>query len=156
MRIRNAQNMADADFLEIFFGRKCRKYAGNCSFCRFLSDFFLDLVVFSHKNIIFNNANHQAWFNCQQNWFCSRNSLKVAGTADFRRKSGISWISQAVLYIFSWNFAHWCKMAIPKIWQSPIFNQCTFPAENAGNMPEKPVFGEISSSVFTDFLFKNA
>ena len=90
--------------------------------------------------------------------FCSQDSLKIAGTADFRRKSGISWISRAVLHIFSWNFPHWYKTPIPKIWQSPIFNQCTFPTENAGNMPEKPVFWrllEISPSVFTDFLFKN-
>ena len=32
--------------------------------------------------------------------FWSRNFLKIAGTADFRRKNGISWISRAVLYIF--------------------------------------------------------
>ena len=32
--------------------------------------------------------------------FCSRNFLKIAGTADFRRKNGISWIYRAVLYIF--------------------------------------------------------
>ena len=34
-----------------------------------------------------------------------------------------------------------------------------FPAENAGNMPEKPVFWhflEISSLVFSDFLHKDA
>ena len=86
--------------------------------------------------------------------FCSRNCLKIAGTADFRRKNGISWISRAVLYIFSWNFAHWCKMAIPKMWRSPIFEKHFFPAENAGNVPEKPVFRHflvISSLVFPDF-----
>ena len=55
--------------------------------------------------------------------FCSRNFLKIAGTADFRRKNGISWISRAVLNIFSWNFAHWCKMAIRKMLQSPIFEK---------------------------------
>ena len=31
-------------------------------------------------------------------------------------------------------------MTLPKIWQSPIFEKHTFPAENAGNMPKKPVF----------------
>ena len=78
--------------------------------------------------------------------FCSRNFLKIAGTANFRRENGISWISRAVLYIFSWNFAHWCKMAMSKIWPSPIFEKHIFPAENAG----KPVFWhflEISSLV---------
>ena len=39
------------------------------------------------------------------------------------------------------------------------FSKKNFPAENAGNMPEKPVFGhflEISSLVFCDFLHKDA
>ena len=47
--------------------------------------------------------------------FWSRNFLKIAGTADFRRKNGISWISRVVLYIFSWNFTHRCKMAMSKM-----------------------------------------
>ena len=91
--------------------------------------------------------------------FCNRNYLKIAGTADFRRKNGISWISRAVRYIFSWNFAHWCKMAMSKMWQSLIFEKHIFPAENAGNMPEKPVFWhflEISLYVFPGSLHKNA
>ena len=39
-------------------------------------------------------------------------------------------------------------MAMPKKWRSSIFKKNFFPAENAENMPEKPVFGhflEISS-----------
>ena len=44
--------------------------------------------------------------------FWSRNFLKIVRTADFRRKNSISWISRAVLYIFSWNFAHQCKIAM--------------------------------------------
>ena len=91
--------------------------------------------------------------------FWSRNFLKIAGTADFRRKNGISWISRAVLNIFSWNLAHWCKMAMSKMWPSPIFKKHIFPAENAGNMPEKPVFWhflEISSLVYSNFLHKDA
>ena len=46
-----------------------------------------------------------------------------------------------------------------KMWPSSIFKEPIFPAENAGNMPEKPVFGhflEISSLVFSDFLHKDA
>ena len=65
--------------------------------------------------------------------FWSRNCLKIAGTADFRRKNGISWISRAVPFIFSWNFAHWCEMEISKMWWSLIFEKHFFPAENAGN-----------------------
>ena len=55
--------------------------------------------------------------------------------------------------------AHWCKIARPKIRQSPIVKKRIFPAENAGNMPENPVFWhflEISSLVFSDFLLKDA
>ena len=36
--------------------------------------------------------------------FWIRNFLKIAGTADFRRKNGISWISRAVLNIFFMKF----------------------------------------------------
>ena len=43
-------------------------------------------------------------------FFWTRNVPKIAGTADFRRKNSISWISGAVLYIYSWNVAHRCKM----------------------------------------------
>ena len=55
--------------------------------------------------------------------------------------------------------AHWCKMAMSKMWPSPIFEKRIFPAENAGNMPEKLVFWpflEISSLVFSNFLHKDA
>ena len=50
-------------------------------------------------------------------------------------------------------------MAMSKMYPSPIFEKQIFPAENAGNMPEKPVFLhflEISSFVLSDFLHKNA
>ena len=43
------------------------------------------------------------------------------------------------------------KWLISKIWPSPIFENTILPAENAGNIPEKPVFLhflEISSIVF--------
>ena len=43
--------------------------------------------------------------------------------------------------------------------QSPISEKHIFPAENTGNMPEKPVFWhflEISSLVFSNFLHKEA
>ena len=148
--------MAESNFWEKFFSaRKSRKYAGNRRFSGFSLDFLLIFRCFSHKNIINNNIHHQEWFNCQYNWFL----LPELSTADFRRKNGISWISRAVLYIFSWKFAHWWKMIVPKMWRSLVFEKHFFPAENAGNMPEKPGFWhfvEISSLVSSDFLHKDA
>ena len=38
-------------------------------FADFPQTFSLYFVVFSHKNIINNNTHHQAFFNCQKNWF---------------------------------------------------------------------------------------
>ena len=70
-----------------------------------------------------------------------------------RRKNRFSWISRAVLYIFSWNFGHWCKMAIPKMWQSPIYNKHTFPAENAGNMPENRFLAFSQDFIISFFCF---
>ena len=98
---------------------------GNRRFCTFSLDFFCIFLVFFTWNIV--NSNSQYF-------------VKIAGTADFRRKNGISWISQAVLNIFSWNLAHWCKMIISKMWRRPIFEKHIFQVENAGNMPEKPVY----------------
>ena len=46
-------------------------------------------------------------------------------------------------------------MATSKMWPSPIFKKRIFPAENAENMPEKPVFWhflEISSLVYSNFF----
>ena len=54
---------------------------------------------------------------------------------------------------------HRCKMEISKMWRSPIFEKHFFPAENAGNIPEKPVLGhflKILPLVFSDFLLKDA
>ena len=109
------------------------------------------------KVIIMSTIKHGSFVN--ETDFCSRNFLKIAGTANFRWKNSISWVSRAVLYIFSWNSAHWCKMPMSKIWPSPIFEKRIFPAENAGNMPEKLVFWpffEISSLVFSIFLHRDA
>ena len=48
-----------------------------------------------------------------------------------------------------------CKMAMPKMWWSPIFEKKIFPAENAGK-PGFWHFLEISSLVFSIFLHKDA
>ena len=57
-------------FEKIFFsGRKCRKYAGNRRFCRFSLDFFLIFRCFFTQTLSTTNVHHQAWLNCQYNWF---------------------------------------------------------------------------------------
>ena len=49
------------------------EYAGNMPEIAVLADFhrtsFLYFVVFLHKNFIYSNTHHQAWFSSQQNWF---------------------------------------------------------------------------------------
>ena len=118
------------------------------------------IPLFFHTKILFitmPTINHGLIVNKTDFW--SRNFLKIAGIADFRRKNGISWISRALLNILSWNLAHWCKMATSKMWSSPIFKKRILPAENAGNMPEKLVFWpflKISSLVFSNFMHKDA
>ena len=74
-------------FEKIFFWPKIPEVCRNSPFCRFSLDFFLLCRCFSLKNIINNNAHHQAWFNCHYNFFSTRNFTKIAGTADFRRKN---------------------------------------------------------------------
>ena len=73
-------------------------------FADFHRTFFSYFVVFSHKHYL------QPMCTTKHGWivnitdFCCRNFLnflKIPGTANFCRKNGISWISQAVLNIFS-------------------------------------------------------
>ena len=52
--------------------------------------------------------------------------FKNCRNSRFLPENGISWISRVVVDIFSWNFVHWCKMTIPKMWQSPIFEKYIF------------------------------
>ena len=47
--------MAQSDFWEIFFPAE---NAGNMLEIAVFADSFLYIVIFSHKNIIYNNANH--------------------------------------------------------------------------------------------------
>ena len=73
-------------------------------------------------------------------------------------RPSVTSFSRDWLICFFWFLAQRCKMAIPKMWRSPIFGKNFFPAENAGNMPENPVFWhflEILSLVFPDFLLKD-
>ena len=138
--------MAESDFWEKFFFRPkipeiCRKSPFLQIFIGLIPYIF---VVFHTKTLLITIPTIKNGSIVNKTDFWIRNFLKIAGTADFRRKSGISLISRAALYIFSWNFAHWCKMAIPKIWGRPIFEKLFFSAENAGNMPENRFFGIFS------------
>ena len=117
----NAQNMAEPDFWErIFSGQKCRK----SPFLQIFIGLFPYISLFFHTEtllITMPTIKHGSIVNKTDFW--SRNFLKIAGTADFRRKNGISWISQAVYFIFfSRNFPHLCKMTIPKIFSKNCRN----------------------------------
>ena len=74
-------------------------------------------------------------------------------------RSSVTSFSRNWLIRIFWFFAQWCKMVMPKMWRSPIFEKNFFPGENAGNMPEITVFWtflKILSLVFCDFLLKDA
>ena len=152
--------MAESDFWEKFFsGQKCRKYAGNRRFCRFWSDFFPWISLFFPTKtllIAMPTIKYDSIVNKTDFW--SWNFLKIARTANFNQKSGVSWIFQAALYIFSWNFAHWCKMVISKVWLSLIFEKHTFPAKKSWKYTGKTGFGHFlqNSSLVFSHLLKDA
>ena len=89
-----------------------------------------------------------------------RRSFKLTDVRSFVRpsvRSSVTSFSRDWLISFFWFLAQRCKMIMPKMWRSPIFEKKFFPAENAGNMPEKRVFWhflETLSLVFSDFLHK--
>ena len=121
MGINHAQNMTEAYFWENFFSAEnagnMPKIAVFADFVRVFSSYF---VTFSHRNIIISNTHHQACFNCQKTDFWSRNCLKIAGKTVFLE------YLELYLIFFSWNLAQRCKMAMPKMWRSPIFKKNFF------------------------------
>ena len=85
-------------------------------------------------------------------------SYKLTYVRPFVRLSVTRFSRDWLIRIF-WFFAQWCKMVMPKMWRSPIFEKKFFPGENAGNMPEITVFWtflKILSLVFCNFLLKDA
>ena len=149
--------MTEPDFGKTFFPAE---NAGNRRFCRFSSAFFLIFLCFFTQTLLITMPTIKHDSNVNKTDFWTRNFLKIAGTADFRRKNGISWITRAALYVFSWNFAHWCKIVTSRMWLSPIFEKKFF---FRPKMPEicrkNRFFGHflpISSLVFSDFLHKDA
>ena len=101
----------------------CRK----SPFSQILFRLFLHISLFFHtKTLLIAIPTIKHVSIVKKTYFWSRNCLKIAGTAKFRRKNSISWISPAVLNIFSWNFAHWRKMIMFKMWWGPIFEKKIF------------------------------
>ena len=45
------------------------------------------------------------------------------------------------LIVFFWFFAQWCKMVIPKMWRSPIFEKNIFWANLGQKLPKIGFFG---------------
>ena len=122
----------------LFFGIFSRFHFIFCCFFHTKTLVILTIPTIKHGSIV------------NKTDFWSRNFLNIAGTVYFPRKNDLS---RAVIYIFSWNFAHWCKMALSEMWQRLIFDKHTFPAKNAGKMPEKPVVCAFSWD-FIIFFFK--
>ena len=156
MLIRIAQNMGDSNFWENFSGRKYRKYTGNCRFCRFSLDFFLTFRCFFHWNIIYNNFHHQAWLNCQYNWFLLPELSKNPRNSRF---SPEKWhflnFSGCTLYFF----IKFCTLIrngnAQKVMESDfvktffLAESCHFfPAENVGIMPEIAAFAVFHLTFF--------
>ena len=83
-------------------------------------------------------------------------SFKLTFVRSFVRPSVTSF-SRDWLISFFWFFAQWCKMIMPKMWRSPIFDKNFFWA-NLGKKPSKNrVFWtlcKIASLYFSDFLHK--
>ena len=155
MRIRNAQNMTEPDFWEQFFPAE---NAGNMPeiavFADFHRTFSLYFIVFFHtKTLFITMPTIKLGSIVNKTGFCSRDFLKIAGTADFRRKNSISWI---LYFIFFHEILH-----TDAKWQYLKCDGARF-SKNIyfwPKMPEKPVywhFLEISSFVFPDFLPKDA
>ena len=114
---------ARKNFFRSVESEMCRK----SPFLQILFGFFPNISLFFHtKTLLITIPTIKLFSIVKKTDFWSRNFLKIAGTANFCRKNGISWISRAVLDIFSWNFAHWCKMVRSKMWRSAIFKKKIF------------------------------
>ena len=88
-------------FEKNFFRPKIPEICRKSPFLQILFGLFPYISLFFHLKtslITMPTIKHGSFVNLTD--FCSRNFLKIAGTADLRRKNGISWISRAILYIF--------------------------------------------------------
>ena len=145
MHNRIAQNMVESDFSEkSFSGQKYRK----SPFLQIFIGLFPYILLFFHSNIIYNNVHHQAWLNCQYNWFLLSELFKNPRNSRFSpEKLHFLNFSSCTLYFFI-KFCTLIRNGNAQKVTEPDFVKTFFPAENAGNMRGKPAFGhflEISS-----------
>ena len=133
--------MTEPNFRKHFSGRNSRKYAGKNGFW-----YFLEISSF-----FFPSSLHKTWpsqifekifFRPKIPEICQKSPFSQVFIGLFPtikhgdwlkpelskncRKNGCSWISRAVLYIFSWTFAHWCKMTILEIFSKNCRNSHLF------------------------------
>ena len=149
--------MTETNLWEKFFsGRNRRK----SPFLQIFIGLFLNVSLFFHRKtllITMLTIKHGSIVNKTD--FCCRNSLKIAGTADFRRKNSIFEFLELYSIYFHEILHTDAKWQYLKCDGNRFSKNIFFPAENAGTMPEKPVFWhflEISSLVFPEFLHKDA
>ena len=84
-------------------------------------------------------------------------SYKLTDVRPFVRASVTSF-SRDWLISFFWFLAQRCKMAMPKMWRSPIFEKKFFWANLGQKLPKNRVFWtlcKIALLVFSDFWQKN-
>ena len=142
---------------KIFFRPKMPELCRKSPFLQILFGLFPYISLFFHTKTLFitmPTINHSLIVNKTD--FCSRNFLKIAGTADFHRKNGISWISRAVLYIFAWNFSHFGAQSkklfkllahglrCPRCWPDAIRNSLLNVLQAKSKYPTRQVIGYIT------------
>ena len=89
--------------------------------------------------------------------FALKNGFSYFGEIPFNQIRKYSF-SQSWLIIFFWFFAQWCKMAMPKMCRSPIFEKKYIWANLGQKLPKNRVFWtlcKILSLLFSDFLYKD-
>ena len=132
--------------------------AGNHRFADFVWVFSSYFVVFSHKSIISSDTHHQACFDCRKNLFLKPELSKNRRNSQFSpEKQYFLNISSCTWYFFM-KFRTLTQNDYVQNVTEPDFFKKNFPAENAGNMPEKPVFWhflEVLLLVFSDFLHQD-
>ena len=107
--------------------------------------FSLQFVVFSHKNIINNNAHHKAWFIFQKTYFPAENAGNMPEKPVFWHFLEISPL------VFFYFFAQTGILGMLNTWPSPIFEKNFFPAENTGNNAGNRRFSRLSFDFFLIF-----
>ena len=137
--------MAESNFWEIFFPVE---NTGNRRFCRFSLDFFLIFLCFFTQTLSITNVHHQAWLNCQYNWFLLPELSKNPRNSRFSPEKWHFLNFSSFTFYFFIKFCTLIRNGNAQKVTEPDFVKTFFPAENARNIRGKPTFGhflEISS-----------